>query len=282
MALPYLESFNKKKKDENIEVTIIDNSLEYLKDENNANRLVEYDKAENDPTVNPNAKYLAAKNSNVKKETIARLDDQFKNTQPKKAKGTQSEAKPEPKPKAEKQVAKKEKIEPKLFDSGFDAYASLNKKQNENKQAFNDTRRGSSENGSTGEESTATDRLKDVDQSLMTQLNTREYKYYGYYTRIRTQLNQWWQPKVREKVSLLLNKGRRIASDENKNTKVIIVLNDVGNLVGVQVLSVSGVKELDDAAVEAFRRAAPFPNPPKGLVEADGTIKIRWDFIVES
>ena len=42
------------------------------------------------------------------------------------------------------------------------------------------------------------------------------------------------------------------------------------------------MRELDDAAVEAFRQAAPFPNPPKGLIETDGTIKIRWNFVVES
>jgi protein TonB len=40
--------------------------------------------------------------------------------------------------------------------------------------------------------------------------------------------------------------------------------------------------DLDSAAVEAFRQAAPFPNPPKGMVEADGTIKIRWDFVLEA
>jgi protein TonB len=50
----------------------------------------------------------------------------------------------------------------------------------------------------------------------------------------------------------------------------------------VQVVGESGVKDLDDAAVEAFRAAEPFPNPPKGIVDADGTIKINWDFILEA
>jgi protein TonB len=48
------------------------------------------------------------------------------------------------------------------------------------------------------------------------------------------------------------------------------------------VVGPSGLTDLDDAAVEAFRAAAPFPNPPNGIVEGDGLIRIRWDFILEA
>ena len=74
----------------------------------------------------------------------------------------------------------------------------------------------------------------------------------------------------------------RAASEGDKITRVIIILDDRGTLIRVQVVGRSGVTDLDDAAVEAFRAAAPFPNPPKGIVEADGTIKIRWDFVLEA
>ena len=50
----------------------------------------------------------------------------------------------------------------------------------------------------------------------------------------------------------------------------------------VQVLEDSGLRDLDEAAVDAFREAAPFPNPPQGIVEKDGTVKIRWDFVLEA
>jgi len=53
-------------------------------------------------------------------------------------------------------------------------------------------------------------------------------------------------------------------------------------LIKVQVIGRSGIQDLDDAAVEAFKAAAPFPNPPKGIVDEDGTIRIRWDFILEA
>lgn len=267
-TVPHLVSHNEPTEIE-ITLDVPTESLEYLKD---PKQLVEFDKKNDDQKADEKAKYLAAKNNTVKKETIARLDQQFKNVENQKSTPPQkNEAR------AENLWEKKSdnSASAKLFNTGFDVYDKMKDKNKNHQKTI-------SQNSNPKEASTATDKLVGVDQSLMTQLNTREYKYYGYYTRIRTQLNQWWQPKVQEKVSKLMSKGRTIASDANKNTKVIIVLNDVGSLVKVQVLGASGVRELDDAAVEAFRQAAPFPNPPKGLIEQDGTIKIRWDFIVES
>ncbi|MCB0361740.1 MAG: energy transducer TonB, partial [Bdellovibrionales bacterium] len=65
-------------------------------------------------------------------------------------------------------------------------------------------------------------------------------------------------------------------------TRVLITLDKNGSLIQVQVLGQSGLVELDSAAVDAFRAAAPFPNPPQGMVEHDGNIRIRWDFILEA
>lgn len=134
-----------------------------------------------------------------------------------------------------------------------------------------------------GEGPSATDdHLKDVKTGMQTVLSTREFMYYSYYARIRSKLGQYWQPKIREKMERIMKQGRTIASEGDKITRIIIVLDENGVLQKVQVLGSAGVTDLDDAAVEAFRAAAPFPNPPKGMVEADGTIKIRWDFILEA
>jgi TonB family protein len=133
-----------------------------------------------------------------------------------------------------------------------------------------------------GDVSQTSDYLKNVDQGIETLLNTREFKYFTYYNRIRKQLSQYWEPKVREKMSSMFKQGRTIASATDRITKLLIVLNSTGTLVNVQVMSDSGVRDLDDAAVEAFKAAAPFPNPPKGIIENDGTVKIRWDFVLET
>jgi len=267
----------------NIEVLLVDadtlnqeqtDDQEKLK--NNAKQIIETDDKQANNSINEKAKFLSGKNNSVDKETQAKLGDKFKNAQ--------SVAALKPATQAEK------KSKPSLFGDKFNAYDALEKKAG-NKSLDTTSHRQNSQqnqNAQMGSESTATDKAQNVDMSLKTALNTREYKYYGYYQRIKTQLNQWWQPGVKERVSRLMSKGRTIASVSdtgaggNKVTKLIIVLNDAGTLVKVQILSESGVRDLDEAAVDAFRQAAPFPNPPKGMIETDGTIKIRWDFVVES
>ena len=132
------------------------------------------------------------------------------------------------------------------------------------------------------ETSQTLDYIRDLDTGMETMLSTKEFVYYSYFARIRNQLNQYWSDKVRQKISELYKKGRMIASSDDKITKCLITLDTGGKLLKVQIIGDSGVHELDEAAVEAFRAAAPFPNPPKGMVDPDGTIKIRWDFILEA
>ena len=117
---------------------------------------------------------------------------------------------------------------------------------------------------------------------MQTLLSTREFVYYAYYQRVREKIRQYWEPMIREKVRRIFAQGRNIASSSDRITQVIVILNKQGTLVGVQVIGQSGIRDLDNAAVEAFRAAEPFPNPPKGIIEDDGKIRIRWDFILEA
>jgi TonB family protein len=226
--------------------------------------VVETDSTTANNELSKNAKFLSEKSNTVKTETKAKTGEKFHNTK---------KAAKEP---LKKVVAKtqKEKAKPNFFDSGFDAYAVLNKKDIQKQLAQMGS--GSSEG------STTNDSLENIKDDLITRLNTKEYKYFGYYNRIKNQLNQWWVPKVQQKFTKMMRQGRTIASEENKITKLVITLNDSGYLVNVQVLAESGVRDLDEAAIEAFRSAAPFPNPPKGMVDGDGKVKIRWDCVVES
>ena len=116
---------------------------------------------------------------------------------------------------------------------------------------------------------------------MKTLLSKREFVYYSYYARIKEAIRQHWEPDVREKVKIIYRQGRSIASAKDRVTQVLVVLNGKGELMRVEVLGQSGVDQLDNAAVEAFRAASPFPNPPKGMIESDGTVKIRWDFVLE-
>ncbi len=138
------------------------------------------------------------------------------------------------------------------------------------------------DNSPSGASSAQDDHLENVAVGMETVLNTREYLYYTYFNRIKDKLRQRWGPKVREKVTKMAKRGRTIASTQTRVTKVIIVLNSQGNLVTVKIVGESGVLDLDEAAVEAFRSAAPFPNPPRGMIGKDGNVQITWDFILEA
>jgi protein TonB len=126
------------------------------------------------------------------------------------------------------------------------------------------------------------DYLKDVAAGAETLLRTREFVYYSYYNRIKSKLRQHWEPRIKEKIVKILRKGRRIASVNDKITRLVITLDKEGELVRIQVKNASGYNDLDDAAIEAFRAAAPFPNPPSGLISGRGEVEIPWDFVLET
>lgn len=256
-----------------VEVTLVsEQELAQLQKTDKNEKLIVQSESNNQ--INENSKFLSEKNNTVTKQTKAKRGDEFNNSL--KMGGKKQNAVT-----AQKEVKVKtssSKTNP-VFDQGFDPYAALIKKDmTEELKKFSAGQAGSNP----GSQATTNDRLVDVDDSLITKLNTKEYKYYGYYHRMRLQLNQWWQPKVREKITRIIRRDRNIASESDKVTRLVIILDNKGALVKVQVIGESGFRDLDDAAIEAFRAAAPFPNPPKGIIEADGTVKIRWDFVIES
>ncbi len=167
-------------------------------------------------------------------------------------------------------IAKQQKLDlfkPKLFDNSFDPSKLA--------PPSAPARSGS-------EISQNDDYLKDVVASSETLLKTREFVYYSYYNRIKKQLRQHWEPRIKEKIVKIIRQGRRLASVNDKITRLVITLDESGELVRIQVRDASGYNDLDDAAIEAFRSAAPFPNPPDGIVDGSGHIELNWDFVLET
>ena len=252
--------------------------LMHPREDKSKGQIVEQDKQFNDETPK-DSKYLSKFNQRVEKETRAARNGKFSNS----AKvGALVPPKPEAQAIADAKKTK-HKSEPKknyvTSPQGIAALPSWRDLKPEFKMGpIADT--STTQNG---EEPSATDdHLKDVDTGSQTLLNTREFIYYSYYNRIKDKLRQYWEPKIKEKMEHMLRSGRQLASTSERVTRTVLILDAKGVLVRVQILSPSGVTDLDDAAVEAFRAAAPFPNPPHGIVEDDGTIKIRWDFILEA
>jgi protein TonB len=218
----------------------------------------------------PDTPFLSAQNQHVQKQTVAKDKGEFRNSQKQAA---SPEATPSPKTWS---LAPKLNAQDAIAEEGYKKAIQQEKKEEAEKTDTPDKKADQADG------SQSQDYIKDVDQGLETLLNTREVKYYTYYMRIRRQLTQYWEPKVRTKLSAMFKQGRYIASDTDRVTKLIVVLDRSGNLVKVQIIKESGVTDLDDAATEAFQSAAPFPNPPAGIIDKDGTVKIRWDFVLES
>ncbi len=130
-----------------------------------------------------------------------------------------------------------------------------------------------------GEGASATDDyLPDIAVGVNTLLNTKEYKFYGFFERIRERLTNVWQAKLREEFDRVSQHGMALAGDHI--TKVQVKLDPKGALKSLSIVGASGISGFDQAATEAFRSAAPFPNPPTQMIESDESVSIRWDFVV--
>ncbi len=250
------------KKEERVEIVVLDQ-----RQAEKMMRIVEQNEKPLNDEVPEDAKFLSAHNQRVVKETRAQNHGDFKNSA---GRGDQGRAQ-------EQKVANRKSGRKILNKGTIPSLADLRPKYDFSKKV-EDT--PASHNS--GEASQTNDYLKDTPPSLETVLNTREFVYYSYYQRIREKIRQFWEPSIREKVKKIFAQGRHIASEKDHITRVIIILDKDGELMGVQIVGESGLKDLDDAAVEAFRAAEPFPNPPKGIVEQDGKIRINWDFILEA
>ena len=137
-------------------------------------------------------------------------------------------------------------------------------------------------NNGPGQPASTSDELKDVANGAQTLLNTREYAYFSYYQRVRESLEKYWEPGLRERIRKMSERGRQLASDQENSTRLIVVLDREGAITRILVNTSSGMLDVDEAAIEAFNKAGPFPNPPRGLVENDGTVRVEWNFILKT
>ena len=100
------------------------------------------------------------------------------------------------------------------------------------------------------------DYIDDVPVGELTQLNTSEFKFYGFYYRIKQRLEQHWGNSLREKARKLSR--RTISSTSSKITALIVTLDSLGRIINVHLKLTSGVEELDAAAIESFNKAELF------------------------
>lgn len=243
-----------------------------------------------------NSRFSGEKDQTFDRQSIAAVNGSFKEAGKGVNNGSKGEAETEAKSKKSKiitQVAKQPKKILSLSDLGGFKVADVVRLEKEAEEAFVEetnklveAQKSANKGvygglaGSTGLASN-NDFIEDIPLGDMTNLNTTEYKYYGFYHRIRQKLEQHWGSSIKDKAKNLYRSGRRMPASDNLITAVTVILDDRGHIVDIQIEGTSGVRELDQAAIESFNKAGPFPNPPKGLL-VGGRATIQWGFVVKS
>jgi len=123
------------------------------------------------------------------------------------------------------------------------------------------------------------DELRGVEEGEGTFLNARGFKFASYLNRIKETVGRVWAQKVQD-AQMSRDPTGRIYGFKDRRTIVEYVIDKDGEVKDVRVESSSGVAYLDEVAVDAFRQVERFPNPPAGLIQADGLVKMNFSFLL--
>jgi TonB family protein len=120
------------------------------------------------------------------------------------------------------------------------------------------------------------DDLGNVAEGEGTFLNTREFKYAGFFNRVKQAVSARWDPMGR-----LRAKDPRAAQQGSPDrvTVLNVTLRPDGSIRDIFVAQSSGLDYLDQESIAAFEKAQPFANPPAGLIE-NGLIHFAFGFKV--
>lgn len=239
-----------------------------IKTDNSKQLVQTTDSLKKEPVDN---KFLSEKNNTFDRQTVARVIDKFRESK--------TTGKPAQKQTHKTQSKKSSKETKSLASLGLGLPQMVEKNKPEKAEKSNSDSEFLKEISATS--AANNDYVKDIPLADVTRFNTTEYRHYGFFQRIRSQLELHWGATLKDKAKKIYKTGRQIASESDFITNIEVYLDQSGKITGINIIGTSGVKELDDAAIESFNKAGPFPNPPKDLI-SNGTAVIKWGFVVKS
>lgn len=240
-----------------------------------------------------NSRFLGEKNQAYDRQVMARQNGSFKEAGKGKTTGNENSLaqKSESVKKVAKKAAPKKRGALSLSDLGGFTLKDLDSIEKEIEDSLKEAEQLAAQNNemAKGIESgklnvrglaANNDHVEDIPLGEMTNLNTTEFKYYGFYHRIRLQLEQHWGSTIKDKARAIYRSGGRVPASESMITSITVTLDNKGRILDMRIDGTSGIRELDQAAIESFNKAGPFPNPPKGLL-VGGRATIQWGFVVK-
>ena len=123
------------------------------------------------------------------------------------------------------------------------------------------------------------DDLRGLEEGDETLLNSRSFRYAGFINRVKETVGRIWVTEVQDE-SAKRDPTGSIYLWKDRRTLVEFTIDRQGELKDVHVTVSSGVDYLDHVALDAFRRAERFPNPPPGMFSPDGTVTMGFGFVL--
>ena len=115
----------------------------------------------------------------------------------------------------------------------------------------------------------------------ITVLDTDTHMYASFYNRVVDLFYIRWVQRLDATWSRLSFEKKRDLSGHTWMTEVEIILNSDGIYKSGQLRGRSGFPPFDQAVLYAFQSAQVFPNPPRGKIEADGTVRLKYRVAVQ-
>ncbi len=112
----------------------------------------------------------------------------------------------------------------------------------------------------------------------ITALNGQSLQFYAFNSRIQGAIVNRWTQNLRFYQSRWGNNDIEKLNGRTWSTLVEIILDSNGYYKDFILYRSSGVDEIDAAAIKVFKSISYFPNPPRDMVEKDGTVRLKYNF----
>ncbi len=127
--------------------------------------------------------------------------------------------------------------------------------------------------------SSSDDALLDVkERGEETLLNSRKFQHWDFFNTVKNRVRKHWHPAS---VYRRRDPTGKVYGIKDRLTVVQVTLSANGKLQRLTTVKDSGVDFLDVEARRALRKAAPFTNPPTGLVNKHNAITFQFGFLFE-
>ncbi|MFK8138630.1 MAG: TonB family protein [Bdellovibrionales bacterium] len=119
--------------------------------------------------------------------------------------------------------------------------------------------------------------FEDIKEASFTSLNTDRHNYYSFYSRVEEQIRNSWYSELSRHIEEAKRKPEGYRAREWV-TQLVVLVDPEGKIVRNSIYRTSGKSKYDKAAKDAFKKAAPFLNPPEGMLNENGLIRLRYTF----